>query len=155
MVAELVQSKFTIFQAQARSKSRRALLQALYQWQIGRQSINEIENWFFTEQNLLNADLEYFRELLHRIPDNVAELDQKIFPFTGRLENNIDTVELTALRIGVYELIYRPDIPFRVVINESVELVKRFGSQEGYRFVNGVIHRLAHQLRAHEIPPAA
>lgn len=136
---------------QMRSKSRRALLQALYQWQMGKQPPGEIEEWFRAEQDLRNADLDYFHELLHRIPDCVPELDRVLFALTDRVEKDIDTVELTVLRIGAYELCYRLEIPYRVVIDEAVELVKRFGSEEGYRFVNGIINRLAHQVRAAEI----
>ncbi|CAK0767790.1 transcription antitermination protein NusB [Gammaproteobacteria bacterium] len=137
--------------SQARTKSRRAALQALYQWHVGKQSIAEIESWFLAEQDLRGADLNYFGELLHRIPACVGELDKVILPFAERVVNDIDTVELTALRIGTYELVHRPDIPYRVVIDEVVELVKRFGAEEGYRFVNGVIDRLARQLRSKEI----
>ncbi|CAK0764370.1 transcription antitermination protein NusB [Gammaproteobacteria bacterium] len=137
--------------AQARTKSRRAALQALYQWQVGKQSIVEIEAWFLAEQDLRGADLSYFRELLYRIPACVGELDGAILPLAERVLNDIDTVELTALRIGVYELSYRRDIPYRVVIDESIELIKRFGAEEGYRFVNGIIDRLARQLRSAEI----
>ncbi|CAK0771944.1 transcription antitermination protein NusB [Gammaproteobacteria bacterium] len=143
--------KYRLSPAQARTKSRRAGLQALYQWHVGKQSLTEIEIWFLAEQDLRGADLNYFQELLHRIPACIGELDQRILPFTERVESNIDTVELTALRIGTYELIYRPDIPYRVVIDEAVELVKRFGADEGYRFVNGVIDRLARKLRSAEI----
>jgi len=137
--------------AQARTRSRRAALQALYQWHVGKQPLAEIEAWFLAEQDLRGADLNHFRELLYRIPACVEELDRVILPFAERMENNIDTVELTALRIGAYELAHRPDIPYRVVIDESVELVKRFGAMEGYRFVNGIIDRLARQLRVTEI----
>ena len=137
---------------QRRTKSRRALLQALYQWEVGKQYLIDIEKWFLEEQDLRGADIEYFIDLLHQIPANVASLDIEIFPFTQRSENNnIDVVELTALRIAVYELIHRPDIPYRVIIDESIELVKRFGSKDGYRFVNGVIHHLAKKLRTKEL----
>jgi N utilization substance protein B len=137
--------------AQARTKSRRAALQALYQWQVGKQPLAEIETWFLAEQDLRGADLDHFRELLHRVPACVGELDRVILSCAERMQNNIDTVELTALRIGAYELAHRPDIPYRVVIDEAVELVKRFGAEEGYRFVNGIIDRMARQLRVTEI----
>jgi len=137
--------------AQARTKSRRALLQALYQWQVGKQPLPEIEAWFRAEQDLRGADLAYFHDLLYQIPACIAELDTTLLSLAERQENDIDTVELTVLRIGAYELRYRLDIPYRVVINEAVELVKRFGAEDGYRFVNGIINRLAHQLRATEI----
>lgn len=147
----LHQRKTTFFQA--RTRSRRALLQALYQWQVGKQPLPEIAAWFYAEQDLRGADLDYFQELLYKIPACITELDNILLPLTQRQENDIDTVELTVLRIGTYELLYRYEIPYRVVINEAVELVKRFGSEEGYRFVNGIINRLAHQLRAREITP--
>ena len=137
--------------AQSRTKSRRAALQAIYQWQIGQQSLAEIETWFLAEQDLRGADLNYFRELLHQIPRRVEALDQVILSSAGRVESDVDAVELTALRIGAYELLYRPEIPYRVVIDEVVELVKRFGAEQGHRFVNGVIDQLARQLRPTEV----
>jgi len=137
--------------AQSRTKSRRAALQALYQWHVGKQPLSEVEAWFLAEQDLRGADMNYFRELLYRIPACVEDLDSAIFLLAERVVNDIDTVELTALRIGAYELFHRRDIPYRVVIDESIELIKRFGAEEGYRFVNGIIDKLAHQLRLSEI----
>ncbi len=137
--------------AQSRTKSRRAALQAIYQWQIGKQPLIQIEAWFLAEQDLRGADLGYFKELLHRIPACVEELDRGVMSCVGRVENDVDAVELAALRIGVYELLYHPEIPYRVVIDEVVELVKRFGAEQGHRFVNGVIDKLARQLRSAEV----
>jgi len=133
--------------AQAKTKSRRAALQALYQWNLGQQPLLEIERWFLEEQDLRGADLKHFRDLLYQIPKNSQELDNAILGLAERELNNIDTVEMTALRIGAYELIYRTDIPYRVAIDEALELVKRFGAPEGHRFVNGVLNLLATRLQ--------
>jgi N utilization substance protein B len=128
---------------QARTKARRAALQALYQWHVGKQPVTEIEEWFLAEQDLRGADVGYFRELLHQIPAHVEALDSAILALAERVVKDIDLVELTALRIGAYELAHRPDVPYRVVIDEAIELVKRFGTEEGHRFVNGILDRLA------------
>ncbi len=136
---------------QARTNARRLALQALYQWHLTRQSLMEIENWFLEEQDLRGADLGYFHDLLHGVAAHAGELDAQLLPLVDRSVNDIDPVELTALRIGAFELNQRQEIPYRVIIDEGLELCKRFGAEEGYRFVNGVLDRLARQLRGAEV----
>ncbi len=151
MTAESSPHRYGPSFAQSRTKARRAALQAIYQWQIGQQPLREIEAWFLAEQDLRGADIDYFRELIHQIPHHLDSVDQAILSSTKRGMSDLDIVELTALRIGVYELLYRPDIPYRVVIDEVIELVKRFGAEKGHLFVNGVIDQLAHQCRPSEM----
>lgn len=135
----------------ARHNARHYALQALYQWQIADAPTEEIEKQFIQTEIKKNTDLDYFKELLHSIPKEQNVLDNTIAPFLKRKLNELDPVELIILRIGTYELMKRPDIPYRVVINESLELTKRFGSIEGFKFVNSILDLVAKQERAVEI----
>ncbi len=135
----------------ARSRARERAVQALYQWQIAGQNLSDIEQQFLEEQDMANTDLDYFRELLHKVPAHLDELDAVIAPHLDRQVNQIDPVERAILRAGVYELRFRIDIPYRVVINEAVELAKRFGAEQGHRYVNGVLDKAAQQLRSVEV----
>ena len=133
-----------------RSWARRCAAQALYQWQMTGQDPAIIASEFLADQDLLKADPEYFRELVHETPKCVAEIDAALEPFLDRPLVQVDPVEQAILRIGGYELIQRPDIAYRIVINEAVELAKLFGAEQGHRFVNGVLDKLAHVARPAE-----
>lgn len=135
-----------------RSWARRYAMQALYQWQMTRQELGVIDEQFFADQDMERADTDYFRELLHQVMTQAAALDAMLEPFLDRPLAQVDPVEQAILRIAVYELRYRPDIPYKVVINEAVELAKRFGAEQGHRFINGVLDRAAHEIRNQEIP---
>lgn len=135
----------------ARHNARHYALQAMYQWQIADADIIDIENEFLNYQIDKKIDLEYFKELIHGIPTNLDEIDQAMKPYLGRLQEEIDPVELAVLRLAIYELINRPDVPYRVIINEALLLTKKFGSVEGYKFVNGVLDRVAKKVRVTEI----
>ncbi|MFZ2314522.1 MAG: transcription antitermination factor NusB [Gammaproteobacteria bacterium] len=135
----------------ARHNARRYAVQAMYQWQLTGHPIIEIENEFLRYHIEKKLDLEYFKELIHAIPTSVTELDAEIKPFMNRSMSDIDPVELSILRIAIYELTKRPDVPYRVIINEALELTKKFGSIEGYKFVNGILDRIAKKTRPEEI----
>lgn len=126
-----------------RHTARRYALQAMYQWQIAGAPINDIENEFLASHIDKQIDLEYFKELIHGIPENQEAIDNAIKPFLSRSLSDIDPVELAVLRLATYELLKRPDVPYRVIINEALQLTKKFGSIEGYKFVNGVLDRVA------------
>jgi N utilization substance protein B len=130
---------------------RRLALQALYQWQLAGQDLQDIEAQFLERDEAGQADLGYFHDLLHGIPRHLDRLDADLGPLLDRPLVEVDPVERAALRIGAYELGFHPEVPFRVVINEAVELSKRFGAEEGHRYVNGVLDRLARRLRAPEV----
>ena len=130
-----------------RSWARRCAAQALYQWQMTGQDPAIIASEFLADQDLLKADSGYFRELVHETPKCVAEIDAALEPFLDRPLVQVDPVEQAILRIGGYELMQRPDIAYRIVINEAVELAKLFGAEQGHRFVNGVLDKLAHVAR--------
>lgn len=134
----------------ARRKARRFALQGLYEWQLSGNPAWEIEARYRTENAMHKVDLDFFHELLHRIPQVQAELDALLEPALDRAFAALDPVELATLRIGAYELKYRVDVPYKVVINEGIELAKVFGAAESHRYINGVLDRLAQQLRPHE-----
>ena|SRR3990167_2009847 len=135
----------------ARHNARRYVLQAMYQWQITGTALNELEAEFLHHHIDKKLDLDYFKELLHGIPKHQHEIDQAMQPYLARKIQEIDPVELAVLRLAIYELIKRPDVPYRVIINEALELTKKFGSIEGYKFVNGILDRVAKKSRDHEI----
>ncbi len=136
-----------------RSRARRRALQALYQWQLTDLDSAEIERQFFEEHNMTQVDLDYFTELLHAIPARLASLDGLIEPTLDRPLAMIDPIEKAILRMGVYELTQRLDIPYRVIVNEAVDLAKLFGAEQSHRYINGVLDRIGHgnPLRAAEI----
>lgn len=137
--------------ARRRSRARRHAMQALYQWQLTGHDLGTVEAQFLAEEDLSKADLGYFRELLHRIPAQLDAINAALAPLLDRPLEQVDPVEKAILWIGGYELSSRPDVPYRVVINEAVELAKKYGAEQGHRFVNGVLDKAARRLRAEEI----
>ncbi len=134
----------------ARRKARRAAVQALYQWQLNPQDATEIELQFRTEQEMGKVDVDYFHHLLHGVVAQCDELDDLLRPYLDRLLEEVDPVEKAILRLSAYELAHRPDVPYRVAINEGVELAKTFGAEQSHRFVNGILDKLAARLRVVE-----
>ena len=135
----------------ARRKARRFTVQALYQWQMTGANIGEIETQFRTDNDMCKTDVTYFHELLHEIPKCVNELDETFRPLLDREIKDLDRVELAILRIGTYELSRRPDVPFKVAINEGIELAKYFGATESHKYVNGILDKVAQRLRVLEM----
>ncbi len=136
--------------ARARSLSRRLAMQALYQWQLTGQTAAELRNQYATQDGFGDADEAYFRALLTGVTDSAAALDVTLASLIDRPVEQLDPVERAVLLIGLYELGERLDVPYRVVINEGVELTKRFGATDGHKFVNAVLDRAARSLRAAE-----
>jgi len=135
----------------AKSKARRCAVQALYQWQMTGQNLSTIEREFQEDQRLKNAQKSYFSDLFHGVPGNLDKIDASMLDFVDRDVEKIDPVERAILRIGVYELLQKPEIPYRVVINEGVELAKCFGADGSHRYVNGVLDKVAQIQRKLEI----
>lgn len=136
--------------ARARSLSRKLAMQALYQWQLAGQSASELQRQFAAEEGYGDAEEEYFAGLVDGVTTIVAVLDTRLQPLIDRPLAQLDPVERAVLWIGMFELLHRPDVPYRVVINESVELTKRFGATDGHKFVNAVLDRAARELRSAE-----
>jgi len=136
--------------AWARRRSRRALLQAVYQWQMTGAGQALIEHDLGEDGALRKSDRDFFRELLRGVVAQVTSLDALLEPLLDRKLTELDKVELALLRLGAYELLERIDVPFRVVIDEYVELAKVYGAEESFRYVNAVLDRLAQSVRAVE-----
>lgn len=132
-----------------RQKARRMLLQALYQWEIARAEVTEIEAEFLVYYKG-KIDREFFRQVFPDVIAHVTELDDMMQPWLDREIKSLDPIELSLLRLGLYELAHRIDVPYKVVINEAVELAKVFGATDGHKYINGVLDRAAKQLRALE-----
>ncbi len=139
----------------ARTNARKAAVQALYQWQMTGQSLVEIERQFIEEDRLKDAQKSYFTELFHGVPKNLAEIDLALTEFVDRPVDMIDPVERAILRIGVYELTNRLDMPYRVVLNEGINLAKYFGADGSHKYVNGILDKVAQQKRTVEIKSRA
>lgn len=134
----------------ARSRSRRRALQAIYAWQINHADERGLIAQFAHEQAHEAADLEYFEDLVRGVLRHVGELDAALAGYLDRGVDEVDAIERAALRIAAYELIHRPDVPYRVVINEAIDSTKRFGSEHGHTYVNGVLDKAAAALRSTE-----
>ncbi|KAB0546532.1 transcription antitermination factor NusB [Pseudomonas argentinensis] len=135
----------------ARREARTLAMQALYSWHIAGQALNEIEAQFRVDNDFSAVDGAYFHEILHGVPRQKTEIDALFAPLLDRPLEEIDPVELSILRLSTYELRNRIDVPYRVVINEGIELAKVFGATDGHKFVNGVLDKLAPTLRADEV----
>jgi N utilization substance protein B len=138
----------------ARRRAREFALQGLYQWLVGGQDIAAIEGHLMEHEEFADiearTDMRHYRDVLHGCIEQAEALRGHFAPFLDRPVNELSPVEHGILLIGAYELQHRAEIPYRVVINEAVELAKSFGGTEGFRYVNGVLDKLAQQLRPAE-----
>jgi len=154
-----------------RNDARRYAVLALYQWQVSGLSPEEVARHFFDDPAWIEAvaegliedldtgvapaagryDAQLFSQLLRGVTDRADDIDDALRPLVDRALRSIDPVERAILRIGAYELLYSPELPIGVVINEAVELAKVFGAEKGHRYVNGVLDKLARQVRRDEL----
>lgn len=137
-----------------RKKARGLLVQALYQWQITDYPVNAIEAQYRAD-NTGKVDWNYFHTLFTGITESADALDESFTPFLDREIDQLNPIELAILRMGAFELTRRIDIPYRVVINEAIELAKQFGATDSHKYVNGVLDKLARQCRQVEINAGA
>lgn len=135
----------------SKRRARKLVLQALYQWHMSGLDLTEIEAQFRAVTNMERVDIDYFCGLLYGVPREVESVEAAFLPYLDRAIHELNPIELTVLRLSTYELMHCPEIPYRVVLDEAVTLTKEFGSQDGHRYVNGVLHNLAKQSRAAEI----
>ncbi|GAB6034417.1 transcription antitermination factor NusB [Galenea microaerophila] len=133
-----------------RTAARQAALQALYQWLMNVDDPYEIIKQFQLENRLEGVDVALFNELVTQVTRQSDALDALYEPYLDRSVTLINPVEKSILRLGVYELKNKPEIPYRVVLNESVELAKRFGAEESHKYINGVLDKVAKSLRSLE-----
>ena len=135
---------------QMKREARSFALQALYQWQIAGNPLNEIEAQFRVENDMSGTDLKLFAALLHGVPAEIDTLEQAFAPYLDRNRDELDPIELTVLRMGTYELASMIEVPYKVAINEAVNLAKTFGATDSHKYVNGVLDRVARDLRQAE-----
>jgi len=141
--------------AAERRKARHYGMQALYQWHMAGAALSDIEAEFVEEYDFRHVDLAYFQALLHGVPSAVDELDALMVPLLDRPLDDLDPIERTLLRMGMFELRDRIDVPYKVVINEAVALARKFGATDSYKYVNGVLDIAARQLRKVEVDAAS
>jgi transcription antitermination protein NusB len=136
--------------AATRSVARKLALQALYRWQLNDAPWQDLVQEFGEAEDMVNADRDYFRELVEGVWGQRLALDTRLAELMDRPPQQLDPVEHAILLIGLYELTSRPEVPYRVAINEAVGLTKRFGATDGHKFVNAVLDRAARAVRPHE-----
>jgi N utilization substance protein B len=135
----------------ARSRSRRRALQAVYAWQISHTPVDIVLEQFSNEQDMEVADLAYFEDLVRGVIVGHKALDDALSGYVDRPMEHVDPIERAVLRIAAFEMRDRLDVPYRVIINEAIEIAKRFGSDHGHTYVNGVLDQAAGQWRSAEI----
>ena len=133
-----------------RKHARDKVMQALYQWQLSGEDLDWIRDQYLQEQGVKSGDEDYFLELLYRIPSEVTELDQLFKQYVSQFEEHLDPIETNILRIATYEFRHHLEIPYKVVINEAVNLAKSYGADDSHKFINGVLDPLARELRSLE-----
>jgi N utilization substance protein B len=133
-----------------RRKARELAVQAIYSWQMTNNNVEQVELHIATTNDMSKVDMAFFQELLREVVAGYEELDAVIKPYLGRLPEELDPIEKAILRIATYELKQRIDVPYKVVINEAIELAKTFGAEESHKFVNGVLDKAIKTLRKHE-----
>lgn len=138
--------------ARARTRARRLALQGLYQWQMNAGSADEIIQQLYAGQNVRDTDTDYFEELLHQVIAENLSLETTFAPHLDRPLGQLDAIERAILLIGTYELRSRVDVPYRVVLDEAVELTRKFGAEGSHRYINAILEHAATQLRAAEHP---
>jgi transcription antitermination protein NusB len=139
------------FDPWSRRRARRLLLQALYQWQMSGADEAEIERQFREDPNFERVDAVFFHDVLRGVVGSCAALDECLAPLLDRKVMELDRVELALLRMGVYELCHRHDVPFKVAIDEAVGLARVFGAEESHRYINGVLDAVARTQRSREV----
>ena len=138
--------------AAQRRKARHYGLQALYQWSMAGSTLSDIEAEFRTDNDFRHTDGEYFTALLKGVASDVDALETLFSPCLDRALDDLDHIERNLLRMGTFELRDRIDVPYKVVINEAVSLAKKFGASESHRYINGVLDKVARELRSVELP---
>lgn len=133
-----------------RRRARQFAVQAIYQWQITQSGVTQIIEQFSVDQDMSKADVPYFKELLIGVIKNAETLDEKLSPYLSRKIDDVDMVDIAVLRLAMFELTYRTDVPHKVVLNEAIELAKDFATDESYKFVNGVLDKALRSLKLRE-----
>lgn len=137
--------------SQARRRARRAAVQAIYQWQMAQQNIGDIYSQFQEEHAGSSTDMEYFERLLNGVTKGASELDELYKPYVTRPFGDLDPIEKAILRLSCFELKHVLEVPYKVIINEAIDLGKRYGADKSHKFINGVVDKVAQDTRQIEI----
>jgi len=149
-------SNVSAISKRARIKARRNTVQALYQWFMTGKDVGDVIAEFESdEQTLAKTDVEYFKLLLRGTIKHSSELDSRLTGLIDRPVNELDAIERAILHIGCYELEHHLEIPWRIIINESIELAKMFGAEQSHKYINGILDKVAKELRSTEISNAS
>ena len=135
----------------SRRKAREFALQGLYQWALSGNSPDDIEKQLREDKGYAQIDAEHFMAILRGVTAQTTQLDALLQPYLNRPATELSPVEHAILRLAVFEMQSHPEIPYRVIINEAVELAKSFGGTDGHKYVNGVLDKLAIQVRPMEV----
>jgi len=135
----------------AKQKARKLLVQALYSWDLGGTDLDTIEVNFHLENDMSKVDTELFKTILFGAPQNLEQIDGAFQKYLDREQEKLDPVSRAILRLTTYELIFSIEVPYKVGINEGVNLAKTFGPTDAFKFINGVLDRVAADTRAVEI----
>lgn len=133
-----------------RHRARELAVQGIYSWQMTNNAVEQIELALATSNDMKKVDMTYFQSLLQGVINNAETLDKTIRPYLGRLPEELDPIEKAILRLATFELTAQMDVPYKVIINESIELAKSFGAEESHKFVNGALDKAVKTLRADE-----
>ncbi len=133
-----------------RRKARELAVQATYSWQVSQNPVNEVEVNFIVDNSKRRFDIEYFQLLLRGVTSNINDIDESISPHVDRPLDDIDQVEKAILRVAIFELKDCNEVPYRVVINEAIELAKAFAADDSHKFVNGVLDKAVKLIRPQE-----
>jgi len=134
----------------ARHNAREYALQALYEWLLSNNNPNNIELHFLETMDPTTVDIEYFKKLLHGTIQEANQSDEYMKPYLDRSTQGLDPITLSVMRLAIFELAKHQDIPYRVVINEALELTKKFGATDAYKYVNGILDKVSKDLRKEE-----
>ena len=135
----------------ARQKARRLVVQALYSWEIGGIDVSAIESHFLATNDMEKVDTDLFHDILFGVATNRIEIDQTFEPYLDRNREHLDPVSRAVLRLSTFEMLYTNQVPYKVVINEAVNLAKTFGPEDAFKFINGVLDKVAVNSRAIEV----
>jgi transcription antitermination protein NusB len=138
--------------AATRRMARHYAMQALYQWQMAGANLTAIEAEFRVDNDMTNVDVDYFHDILHGVPKHLSDIEAAYGPYlVERAQHELDPITQALLRMSGYELCYRLDVPYKVVINEAVSLAKKFGAEDSHKFINGVLDKTAASVRRVEV----
>ena len=130
----------------ARRRARECTVQALYSWAVSGNTAEQVELAFVLDQDMDGVDKPYFRKLFRQTVENIETVDFSISPYIDRAVDELDPIETAILRLAVYELRFELDVPYKVVINEAIEVAKVFGADESHKYINGVLDKIAPAL---------